>query len=141
MTDDEAYVREVCELGIRLLADVPVTGSVSPVSENERIDPSYNRRLVPGVLPRHKPGNEPHQWKCPSCGITQSEPPTVVARRLGFDQELHCVMLANRIGKVVPCWGLRVLRKRPCNWECLYVQKFCEEKIIRGTTRWYWRGE
>jgi hypothetical protein len=45
---------------------------------------------------------------CPTCG-SDVDCPRDRADAQGFDPKLHCGMLANQKGRVIPCWSLREL--------------------------------
>jgi hypothetical protein len=42
-----------------------------------------------------------------------------------YDPAYHCVLCRNRFGRVVPCWGLRVLGRYDCaGGECPIARRF-----------------
>lgn len=43
-------------------------------------------------------------YRCPECGKPRTKPLWLVARELGFDQMVHCALMANRFGRVVLCY-------------------------------------
>lgn len=44
-------------------------------------------------------------YHCPTCNSEVDKPLWMVAREAGFIGGEHCMMMANRFGKVVPCIG------------------------------------
>ena len=42
-------------------------------------------------------------YLCPSCGQSAKKPPWLISRENGFDESIHCTMMANQTGKVINC--------------------------------------
>jgi hypothetical protein len=66
------------------------------------------------------------QDKCPTCGGS-CDNPAARARIAGFNSSEHCIMLANRLGLVVPCTMFGQLGYRYCGRGCPIYKKYVEE--------------
>lgn len=51
---------------------------------------------------------------CPTCGSPNYSPPWKQAREAGYDQMVHCALMANQRGKLIPCLGAGV--RYLCEW-------------------------
>lgn len=52
---------------------------------------------------------------CPLCGSSNFNPPWLRARNAGFDPGKHCVLLANRFGRVAICKPLATIGRHDCS--------------------------
>ena len=43
------------------------------------------------------------EYHCPECGQITNKPPWLIAREKGFISGEHCIIMANRFGKVMKC--------------------------------------
>ena len=75
-------------------------------------------------------------YTCPTCLQTAPKPPWMVAREAGFDPARHCTMMANRMGRVVPCVRER-LTVAICE-ECPINRRFTR---TNGKGQVIWAGE
>lgn len=66
------------------------------------------------------------QDKCPACGGA-CDNPAQRARDAGFNESRHCIMLANRLGKVVQCVTISTLGYRDCGQVCSIFREFVIE--------------
>ncbi len=53
--------------------------------------------------------------KCPTCGKSGFSPPWLIARQAGFNPAIHCLLLANRFGRVAVCKPMEVLGRTDCS--------------------------
>ena len=67
-------------------------------------------------------------YKCPTCHQIAPKPAWKRARDRGFDQFKDCLILANNIGKVTSCWGVRKLGHPCCDDRCPIHKHFVIKK-------------
>lgn len=78
------------------------------------------------------------EYICPTCHQEAEKPPWLVAREAGFQEPRHCTILANRLGKVTPCWGFRNRGVQVCAVECPIWGRFTKVIVERGRERRVW---
>lgn len=79
-------------------------------------------------------------WTCPTCGQAASKPPWLRAREAGFDGDKHCRMMANKLGKVVPCVGGTLEYPWLCE-VCPINLRFTKLVVVRGVGTRVWNDD